>query len=229
MGDIWSGDPIVLTNRSIQRQEISMCSVKPPKLATARAYAMEEFDQADPAIQGLKAEGNWENAHVQLERAVGEHSENVVNLYNLGCVLMAEGDLADALKQFVRLKALAPSIEWQQRAQRQLRRICAFELYLAKQGDAKAMNALGSAYEHGWGVKQIYQDAKHWYRNAANAGNVEAMCRVAAMYEHEIGAVVHTAEAHQWYRNEMLVWASSKAAELGNEEAKQWMSAHALF
>ncbi|EEF63472.1 tetratricopeptide repeat protein [Pedosphaera parvula] len=225
--DIWNGSAIVLPGLEFYRQEITMCRIKPPSFESRHQYALEQLDQTDPVVQELKSGGDWVVAHARLQGRQREEPDNPVVLYNLGCLALADADLATAMKMFAQVQQLHPPGMLRQQTQRQLRFICARYWYDTQSQDPVAMCQLGMAYEHGWGVKQIFQDAKRWYRNAANAGNAEAMCRLAAMYSNETGATVHTEKAHQWYHNQSMEW-YRKSADLGNKEAKQWLSIHDL-
>jgi TPR repeat protein len=88
---------------------------------------------------------------------------------------MANGHLENSFQIFVALWQGDLSSSLRQRVQRQLRQLCAMYLERAEKGDLPSMRALGAAYEHGWGVTHNFQEAKRWYRDAANAGNVAAM------------------------------------------------------
>jgi tetratricopeptide (TPR) repeat protein len=225
LSEVWTGSPIVLGAIAVRSQEISMCRIGPPGAEAARDYAMEQFDLTDRVVQQLKSDGDWPKARAQLERRAIEQPDDAVAVYNWGCMALAENDLSGALKTFIDVRQLNPPAPLARQIQRQLRRICARYLDCAEKGDTAAMCALGTAYENGWGASRIFQQAKRWYRKAGNAGNPEAMCRLAAMYEHETGATIHTDQAHEWYRRQTLEW-YGKAASLGNEEARQWLSTH---
>ena len=108
------------------------------------------------------------------------------------------------------------------KAQRQLRQIGSYFVYLARHDDAGAMCGLGIMYQRGWGPKQDRQEAKKWYRNAANAGNADAMCHLGFMYEQDLAAGQSNPKAETWYRTQVQEM-YRKAAELGNEEAKKWL------
>jgi TPR repeat protein len=141
---------------------------------------------------------------------------------------MADGDLSNSVLAFVGVKRANSSPQLSRQSQRQLRRICAMYLYRAEEKeDSGAMCALGAAYEHGWGVGEDPQQAKRWYRDAANAGNVAAMGALAKLYEHEFGATVHTAAAHEWYRQQTVIW-YHRAAAGGGQAASQWLLTHNL-
>jgi TPR repeat protein len=228
---IWDGPEIVIPNVAVRSQRIQM--VRMPKLtkAAAREYALEQMDTADPATQLLKDQGDTAGARAQLEQRVKEHPNDAMAHYHLGCVRTAEDDLTGAMNSFMEARRLKPEDALGRKIQRQVRRLCALWLQQAQRSDtlakldAVAMSALGLAYENGWGVGVDVQEAKHWYRNAANAGHADAMYHLAAMYERRDGATVHTEQAEAWYRTQVLEW-YRKAAELGNEQAKQWLQTH---
>jgi hypothetical protein len=81
----------------------------------------------------------------------------------------------------------------------------------AQDGDADAMNTIGSRYWIGEGVKQDYAEAMHWLRLAADNGNDEAMNGIAIMYESgNLGVTRNYEKAMYWRR---------LAAEKGNNGA----------
>ena len=53
---------------------------------------------------------------------------------------------------------------------------------LAKQGNVKAMYAVGKLYERGRGVKKDLTKAVEWYQKAASAGQTSAQSRLGIMY-----------------------------------------------
>ena len=223
--EIYDGPPIVLYRIPVGSQKISMHRISPPTTEAARADAMDQLDQTDPTVQHLKRAGDWAKARADFQRRAEEHPSDALALYNFGCLATADGDLASAMTSFVNARRSNPAASLRRPIQRQLRRLCAMYLDRAEKNELAAMYALGQAYEQGWGVKQEFQEAKRWYRNAANAGHAEAMCRLAAMYEHETGATVQSEKAHQWYQTQAREW-YRQAANLGNQEAKQWLTTH---
>jgi len=221
--EVWNGATIVLPGIKIRRQRISMCRIPPPDRQAAITVALEELDSADPVVHQLKLDGDLAEALARLRRTVDDAPHDVLTLYNLGCLELADGSFAAAAKTFTEAQRLDSPSPQQRKIQRQLRRICAICLYRAEKDDVTAMCTLGQAYERGWGVNQVYQEAKRWFRNAGNAGNAEAMRRLAAMYEKNLGATVHSEKAQQWYRVQTRQW-YQKAADLGDREAMQWIS-----
>jgi hypothetical protein len=221
----WTGDPITRSSVPVNTQEIGMIAIR-PQLESGHENPLDLADANDPAVQVALA-GNRAAARAQLQQRATAQPDDRPTLFNLACVTAADGDLDGALEQLATLRhdGLPPDLT--PRVQRLFRMIAGMNLYRAEQKqDPAAMRALGEAYENGYGVAQLPDEAKHWYRDAANAGNAAAMCRLAAMYEHEIGATVQTDEAHAWYQKESAQW-YRKAADLGNEEAKQWIASHA--
>ncbi len=216
---IWNGPPIILTNVPIQQQEISMVRTYPPAPLSARNDALAQFDASDPVIQRLRKDHDWAGAEAELRGKSDPRSR-----YNFGCLEQAKSEFTNAFRIFVGLRESQPE-PMSQNVQRQLRRICSIYLTRAQTNDIPSMSELGAAYEHGWGVGQAFQDAKRWYRDAANAGNVAAMRPLARLYESEIGAIVHTEAAHKWYRQETLAW-YRKAAAGGDAEATLWLAKH---
>jgi TPR repeat protein len=225
LNEIWSGPPIVVRDIEIRNQEITMIPIEPPAPFAAREYALEQLDPTDPIVQQLQNGGDWAKARALFRKNAQKPPPDARAQYNLGCVEMAEGNLARSLQSFAAVQQLHPSAALGKQTQRELRRACAMYLFRAEDDDPVAMRILGTAYERGWGVKQNFQEAKHWYRNASNAGDPEAMLRLAAAYEHQTGATIHTKKADEWYRAQTLEW-YRKAATTGNEEANQWLLTH---
>jgi TPR repeat protein len=184
------------------------------------------MDPDDPAARQIKRDKNTAGARAMLEESRKDHPDDPAIHFKLGCVLLAEGALAGAMDCFDKARRLDPPEALRRQIQGQQRTVCSRWLHLAESGDADAMGALGTAYELGRGAAPNVQDAKRWYRLAANAGNAAAMCRLAFMYDHMAGATIHTEEAVKWYREQTLEW-YRKSADLGNEEAKRWISSHA--
>jgi Sel1 repeat len=221
---IWNGPEIVLPGASVHPQRISMIGIKPPSRAEALEYAVAEMDPIDSVVQELKRDGDLDTARIGLEQRSKEQPVDATTRYELGCVLMGTNDLALAMTRLVEARGLEPSPVLLQKIQRQQRRLCALWLHSAQGGNAPAMSTLGAAYEHGWGVGSVLQEAKRWYRLAANGGDAEGMCRLASIYERKLASTVATEQADQWYHQESLAW-YRKAADLGNEEAKRWVAA----
>jgi TPR repeat protein len=69
----------------------------------------------------------------------------------------------------------------------------------AKRGDASPMNALGWAYEVGFGVPQDYTKARELYEKAAAKDQADAMFNLGRLYEGGRGAPQDYAKAHEWY------------------------------
>ena len=221
---IWDGPPIVIANVKIQTQRLGVGALEPPEKEDARKYALTLLDPNDPAAQALKR-GDVQEARTQLMAQATQHPREASPLFALGCVFAAEGDYSSAMNRFVEAQNLDASDDLRLRIRKEQRRISSVVAHLAESGQADAMELLGEAYERGWGVSTILEEAKHWYRNAANAGNAGAMCRLAAIYDAQLGASVHTAEADQWYHSQAREW-YRKSAGLGCAEAKEWLTSH---
>ncbi len=223
---IWDGTEIVISGIKIKSQRIGMIDVRPPTKPAAIAYALAQMDPADPVVQRWKSDGDIARARAQFEQRIAAKPAETAAHYGLGCLLTADDDLTGAMKCFVEAQRTKPAPSMGRQIQRQLRRICAMWLHLAdkeKAANPPAMTALGTAYEHGWGVGADPQEAKRWYRNAANAGHAEGMRRLASFYERKTGATVQTGQSDEWYRAQALEW-YRKAAALGNAEAKRWIT-----
>lgn len=227
LNEVWSGSAIVLPGVKIRQQRISMHRIPPPGKPAALEYALEQLGEANAVVRQLKLNGDLSVAIAELRRTVDDTPQDVLALYRLGCLELADGNIVAAMGSFVETRRNKPAQSQQRMIQRQLRRICAICLYIAEKDDVAAMCVLGQAYELGWGVNQDYQEARHWLRNAANVGHAESMRRLAAMYQNELGATVHTEQAHRWYQAQANVW-FQRAADLGDEEARQWLSTQNL-
>jgi hypothetical protein len=222
---VWDGPAITLSNIRVQTQRLGLKTIHPLAKQAAFEYALAQMDASDSAAQRMKHDGNTVAARGELERRIKDDPGDVVAHYELGCILVADGDENGAMAQFVEARQWKRSVALSHQIQAQQRRLCSLWSQRAEKEDAAAMAALGMAYEQGWGVAANAQEAKRWYRNASNAGQAEAMFHLAAMYEQKVAATVHTSEADQWYHDEALTW-YRQAASLGNEDAKHWLSTH---
>jgi len=81
----------------------------------------------------------------------------------------------------------------------------------AERGDAEAQKNLGAIYAGGQSVKQDYQEAARWYRQAADQGHAGAQTALGELYEAGQGVPRDDAEAAKWYR---------RAAEQGHAPAQ---------
>jgi WD40 repeat protein len=225
---IWNGE-VVLKDVKIHAQRLAgMLEVKPLNAQDAREDQTEQLHGNDPVIRQFKQGGDLATARRQLEQIVGKNPKNASAWFNLGCLTTASADWRRALDCFAKVKQLDPSSPLADKAQRQLRQIGGYfvDFVHYREDDAGAMCGLGMMYERGWGPKPDRQEAKKWYRNAANAGNAEAMCRLGVMYEQDLAAGQSNPKAQAWYRQQVLEM-YRKAADLGNEEAKKWLATHA--
>lgn len=80
----------------------------------------------------------------------------------------------------------------------------------AEEGNAVAMNNLGSLYSSGQGVAADYTKAHYWYHQSADLGYRRAMNNIGELYEDGHGVPEDPREALTWYR---------RAAGLGEEMA----------
>lgn len=88
----------------------------------------------------------------------------------------------------------------------------------ANDGDADAMNTVGTWYYLGRHYKQDYKTAVQWFGKAAKAGNTNAMANFARCYEKGHGVEQDSIMALKLY---------DKAAEKGNEKLLQRMESEA--
>ena len=73
----------------------------------------------------------------------------------------------------------------------------------ANEGDANAMDNLGSIYDSGeaekQGFAQDFAQAREWYERAAHAGNVGSMVNLGRLYDGGRGVEKDYAQARDWY------------------------------
>lgn len=62
-----------------------------------------------------------------------------------------------------------------------------YQQAIKESDDARAINAIGTMYELGTGVKQNYKKAFEYYEDAAVKGNTKAYGNVAALFERGLG------------------------------------------
>jgi len=163
--------------------------VNNPPVAMAFDMSLRARGETWPLGPVAWAKGDMESCRIQ------KHPKDAAALYELGCVLTADGSLPGAMDRFVAARQLEPAKSLLRRIQSQMRRLCGMLLDRGESNDVAAMGALGAAYEHGWGMASDIQEAKRWYRDASNAGNAEAMCRLAAIYERKLGATIFNAQS----------------------------------
>jgi TPR repeat protein/formylglycine-generating enzyme required for sulfatase activity len=80
----------------------------------------------------------------------------------------------------------------------------------ADEGNATAMNNLGTLYGDGKGVARDYGKAREWYQKAADAGHTDAMYNLGVLYEYGSGGPREYVKARKWYQ---------KAADAGHTDA----------
>lgn len=93
---------------------------------------------------------------------------------------------------------------------------------LAATGRTEAMQALGNAYEHGLGIPEDEDKARHWYQQAAFAGDAEAKFRLGQMLLAEPGAwrLIYKEPEREAKNTERGKYYPTKAAaeQVGGEE-----------
>ena len=72
-------------------------------------------------------------------------------------------------------------------------------LPLAKNGDHRAMYALGSMYAGGHGVEQDLTQSFKWFKEAAKYGRPDAMFKLGLIYEEGHGVKANIKRAISWY------------------------------
>jgi len=216
---IWSGEPIVVTKVEIRKEDISMITLRrPPGIEESREHLIDalppDSDQTRQLADGITL--SEMRQHLDEQAATPNPAPEV--LYALGCVLSAQGQLDEAMATLVKARGVAGLEE---RLQHELRYICARWLDAAANGRMPEMFSLGSAYEEGKGVGQDVQQAKYWYRKAANAGNAEATARLAAMKPPAPSAVDPAAKALAEYRAQAAKW-----HEKSTTTYQEWVDRH---
>ena len=84
----------------------------------------------------------------------------------------------------------------------------------AEKGDANAQNYLGTAYQHGEGLKQDIHEAIKWYRKAADQGEVYAQNNLGYIYDYGEGVKTDYKKAVKWYQ---------KAADQGLDQGQFYL------
>jgi TPR repeat protein len=79
------------------------------------------------------------------------------------------------------------------------KRTAALEV-LARKGDARAENELGTLYARGDGVPQDLHAAAHWFRAAALKGYAGAQYNLGQLYQLGLGLPANPIEAYKWYK-----------------------------
>lgn len=70
---------------------------------------------------------------------------------------------------------------------------------LAKNGDHRAMYALGSMYSAGHGVQQDYAEAFKWFQRAAKYGRPDAEYKIGLLYLNGLGTEKDERKAISWF------------------------------
>lgn len=224
LDSIWTGKPISI-HVNISTQALGgMITTPPPKIEEAREDQIEMLAGDDLVIQQVKRGGDLAQARQQLRRQVQENLQDAAAWYNLGCLTVASPDWPQALEYFAKAKKISADPALAKKAQSQLRRIGGYLAYEASE-EITAMYGLGVMYQRGWGPSIDRQEAKKWFRNAANAGHAEAMIQLAVMYDQDLATGGKTPKAEAWYRQQVREM-YRQAADLGNEEAKKWIATH---
>jgi TPR repeat protein len=108
----------------------------------------------------------------------------------------------------------------------------------ANEGDANAMDNLGSIYDSGeaekQGFAQDFAQAREWYERAAHAGNIGSMVNLGRLYDSGRGVDKDYSQAREWYLNAAkngqpeamfaiaALYESGKGVELDTAAARDW-------
>ncbi|OYV05180.1 MAG: hypothetical protein CFE26_12945, partial [Verrucomicrobiales bacterium VVV1] len=174
----WSGDAIVVPKVGIRTQDISMMGKRPPGEEETREHLMDALPPDGETARQVAAGMSLGDIRKQLEAQAAGPDEASEAGFALGSVMLAQRRLDEAMATLVKSPGDAGL---QERVQCQLRYICSLWLDGAGKNSLSDMFSLGRAYEEGHGVGQDFQQAKYWYRKAANAGHLESKARLAGM------------------------------------------------
>ncbi len=200
---IWSGEPIVVSNVEIRSQDISMMKLRPPGDGEPREHL----------IDALPPESNWARQvadgmtlgemrkRLDAQTAIPNPTAEVQ--FNLGCVMVAQGKLDEGMTTLLKARG---GVGFDDRLQHELRYICARWIDAADKGNVSEMFFLGRAYEEGNGVGRDAQQAKYWYRKAANAGHAESKARLAVMKPIFPDAAESAAKTLAEYETQAAAW-----------------------
>lgn len=105
----------------------------------------------------------------------------------------------------------------------------------AKPRDANAQANLGFMYETGTGIKQNYQEAAKWYKQAATQGNPYAQNNLGALYENGLGVKRDYKMAFKLYKqsaerglaigqtNTGIMYGRGRGVQSSGVEAVKWL------
>lgn len=204
LNSIWSGEPIIVPKVEIRNQDISMIKQRPPCDQEAREHLIDTLPPDCDQVRQLSKGMSLGEIRKQLDEQTAKENPAREALFSLGCVMVAQGQLDEAMTTLSKARGVAALDE---QLQHELRFICARWFDAADNGGLPEMFFLGRAYEEGNGVGQDAQQAKYWYRKAANAGYAEATARLACMkplFPNIADSVVKTlavyrAQAAEWH------------------------------
>ncbi len=203
LNSIWSGEPIVVPKVEIRNQDISMIKLRPPGEEEAREHLIDALTPDRGRQQRLDDSITLDELRTLLEGLAAAPNSGAEAQFNLGCVMVAQGKLDEAMTPLLKARGVA---YLEERLRHELRYICARWLDAADKGGVPEMFFLGRAYEQGHGVGQDAQQAKYWYRKAANAGHAESKTRLLAMKPTTPDASDSAAKALDAYRIQAATW-----------------------
>lgn len=215
---IWSGSTTVTSEIKIRDQVITMIKLKPPIEGEMREHLFDALPSDSNSVQQLAGGATIDDMRKSLEEQIAKPNAKPEKLYELGCMLIAQGQLEEAMKFLVKTR---DTPELAGSTQRELRYICARWLDAADNGSLPEMYALGRAYEQGHGVGMDKQKAAYWFRKAANAGHVEALKRWTALREPPQPVDDSAKKALESYRTQALDWHRQSVISY-----QDWVSAH---
>jgi len=205
MDSIWSGEPIVIKEVEIRSGDISMIKQSPPCNEEAREHLISALSPDCDQARQLADGKTLSEMRKRLDEETAKPNPAPETWFALGCVLVAQGQLDEGMNALLKARGVAGL---EDRLQHELRYICARWLYAADKGSTAEMFSLGRAYEEGNGVGRDVQQARYWFRKAANAGHAEAMARLAVTKPLAPSAsndatkmlAVYRAQAAEWQR-----------------------------
>ena len=200
---IWSGEPIVIKELEIRSGDISMIKQSPPGNEEAREHLISALSPDSDQARQLAGGMSLSEMRKRLDEEIAKPNPAPETRFALGCVLIAQGQLDEGMNTLLKARGV---VDLEDRLQHELRYICARWLYAADNGSLAEMFSLGRAYEEGNGVGQDVQQAKYWFRKAANAGHDEAMARLAVTKPLAPSASIDATKMLAVYRAQAAEW-----------------------
>lgn len=172
---------------------------------------------------GKPSSNKTPGASAGLPFAIASNPQEGAKCFDKGVELYHEGNMADAVKQFIRAGQLGDlrgytqtGWHYEKGAGVEQSWAGAAEYYRkgAEQGDPVGMKNIGQLYEFGRGVPEDWVAAAQWYRKSADKGYADGEAALARAYQFGIGVPQDRAAAIQW---------DKKALAHGDKESEHWI------